>query len=197
MRVSLCLFTRVIFTIVITLFVNVDVSAGNEGIGQPKLGVYAPFVEYPKVGINVLGNSQYIYAAVGSKVRVSTANSIVTKANLDTGSDTTQTTRDWAHSQGLPNDDAGHILANRMGGSGKDPVNIFPQNLSVNRGAYRVFEGHIADCVANTAGVTATLDWTFTYTFSNDTRPNGVTYCVNYDKTPVCATAAMCQKFTN
>jgi len=188
----------VLFCIIIALseaFVNVT---DHKEIGKPdQLGIDDPFVDYPKAGTNVLGNSQYVYTAVGSKVRVSTAHSIVKQANLDTGSDTTQTTRDWAHSQGLPNDDAGHILANRLGGSGKDPVNIFPQNLSVNRGVYRVFEGHIADCVAGTAGVTATLDWTFTYPSSNATRPDGVTYCVKYDILPVCATASMCQKFTN
>jgi len=170
----------------------------NDIIGQPdRLGVDYPLVDYPKAGMNVFGSGQYYYVAVEGKVRVNTVHAVITKANLDTGSDTTTTTRDWAHSQGLPNDDAGHILANRLGGSGKDPVNIFPQNLSVNRGTYRVFEGLIADCLVGTPGVIASLDWMFTYLNATTTRPNGVTYCVEYDRTPICATSSVCQKFTN
>jgi len=45
---------------------------------------------------------------------------------MDTGSGTTQTTRDYARGKGHGNDDAGHIIANRLGGSGKDPINIIP-----------------------------------------------------------------------
>jgi len=152
---------------------------------------------YPQQGTNILGNAQYVYAAAGSKLRVTTAHATVTKENLDTGSDTTQTTRDWAHSQGLAGDDAGHILANRLGGSGKDPVNIFPQNVTINRGVYRVFEGHVADCVAGSTGLTAILDWTFSYSSGTDTRPIGVYYCVKYDKTPTCSYQSECKQFTN
>jgi len=73
-----------------------------------------------------------------SKLRVASAIATIDLSHLDIGSDTTDTTRTYARSLGLLDDDAGHILANRLGGSGRDPVNIFPQNLSINRGAYRV-----------------------------------------------------------
>jgi hypothetical protein len=50
----------------------------------------------------------------------------LTQSDMDTGSDTSQVTRDYCRNLGDPNDDAGHIIANRLGGSGRDPINIFP-----------------------------------------------------------------------
>ena len=43
--------------------------------------------------------------------------------------------------------DAGHILAHRLGGPGNQPINIFPQDLSVNRGAFNQYEDNIYDCI--------------------------------------------------
>jgi len=162
------------------------------------IGLDGVLAVYPVVGTNHLGPGTYVYASAGgSKLRVSTASASITRANLDTGSDTTETTRNWAHSQGLSTDDAGHILANRLGGSGKDPVNIFPQNPTINRGTYRVFEGKIADCLSSTTTkITATLTWSFSYGASTDTRPTGVHYCASYSaQTAACQNA--CQQFSN
>ena len=44
---------------------------------------------------------------------------------------------------GNQNCDAGHILANHLGGYGNIPTNIFPQNLNINRGSYADFENDI------------------------------------------------------
>lgn len=44
-----------------------------------------------------MGNASYFYNTVGSGLRISTAHAVVTPANLNTGSDTTETTREWAH----------------------------------------------------------------------------------------------------
>lgn len=52
------------------------------------------------------------------------------------------------------------ILANRLGGSGKEPVNIFPQSPTINRGVYRMFEAKIAECI-NATNITANLKWVF------------------------------------
>ena len=44
---------------------------------------------------------------------------------------------------GLPNDDVGHILANQFGGYANEiqgKGNIYPQNATVNRVAFRIFE---------------------------------------------------------
>ena len=69
---------------------------------------------------------------------------------MDKGSNTTSCTQ--AYSRKLDDDgtkdcDAGHILAHRLGGPGNQPINIFPQDLSVNRGAYNQFEDNIYDCI--------------------------------------------------
>jgi len=151
---------------------------------------------YPVAGRNTLGPTSYNYLQA-SKLRVSSATSKVDKSYLDTGSETTDAARTYARSLGLPTDDAGHILANRLGGSGKDPVNIFPQNLSINRGSWRVFEGRIFDCLNGTAAkISAALDWTFSYS-GNGTRPTSIVYCVKYSATPTCSSSNVCQTFTN
>lgn len=46
-------------------------------------------------------------------------------------------------------DQAGHLLAARLGGSGKDPRNLFPQNANCNMGAWKVFpEDDVATLLA-------------------------------------------------
>jgi len=154
-------------------------------------------VTYPVPGTNVLVPGSYVYNQVDSaRVRVFTARAEVTEANLDKGSDTTETTRNWAKYQGLPTDDAGHILANRLGGSGKEPVNIFPQNPTINRGQYRVFEGTIYECIKSSPGITASLTWTFSYAFPNSTRPTGIDYCARFTSSvPPCVNG--CRQFSN
>jgi hypothetical protein len=66
----------------------------------------------------------------------------ITKSDLDTGSDTTDASQAWAQCvAGLPGDDAGHVLGNQLGGSGRvDGMNLYPQNLSENRGLQRARE---------------------------------------------------------
>jgi len=130
---------------------------------------------FPVQGINIFQNMQYNYGTAGGKLRVEAAHGIVIGSNLDTGTDTDVTTRDYAHSLGLTTDDAGHILADRLGGSGKDPVNIFPQSPTINRGVYRIWEARIYDCVNST--LQATLDWVFHYSSPTETRPISVDYC--------------------
>lgn len=79
---------------------------------------------------------------------VTSASVTITKANLDKGSDTTSCTQDYSRSlddDGVKDCDAGHILAHRLGGPGNQPINIFPQDLSVNRGSWAQFEGVIYD----------------------------------------------------
>jgi hypothetical protein len=61
---------------------------------------------------------------------VISASTTVLKSNLDKGTDTTSCTQDYSRSlddDGVQDCDAGHILANRLGGSGNQPINIFPQ----------------------------------------------------------------------
>lgn len=39
--------------------------------------------------------------------------------------------------KGYEPNDAGHILGDQLGGSGKDPSNIIPQSAHFNRGAWK------------------------------------------------------------
>lgn len=101
----------------------------------------------------------------GSPV-VTSGSCTITEDDLASGSETNVRGRDWVRSlalhDGFTQDDAGHILANNLGGCGTCPINLFPQNLNINRGAYRIMEAAIANCVAQ-GGVTAQLAWSFRY----------------------------------
>jgi len=72
--------------------------------------------------------------------------------------------------------DAGHILANRLGGYGNEPINIFPQDLSINRGSYAQLESKIYDCMIDFDNAEGNLSWSFYYENTNSTKPNKVDY---------------------
>lgn len=125
---------------------------------------------------------------------MSSASVTVTLADMNKGSDTTSCTQDYSRSlddDGTKDCDAGHILANRLGGPGNQPINIFPQvlkfnfisliylniskDLHVNRGSYNQFEGEIYDCIQGGAS-SAYLSWTFTYASTTNTKPISLMY---------------------
>lgn len=89
--------------------------------------------------------------------------------------------------------DAGHILANRLGGPGNQPINIFPQDLSVNRGSYAQFEGDIYECISGGAS-SASLSWTFTYESTSHTKPYKVSYSATFEGGPC---TSLSQVFSN
>ncbi len=137
----------------------------------------------------------YIYATHSGHAVVTSASITITKSDLDHGSDTTSCTQEYSRSlddDGVKDCDAGHILANRLGGAGNQPINIFPQDLGVNRGAYAQFENAIYDCTK--AATSASLSWTFSYSSSTKTKPNKVHYSATF-KGGSCATLA--SDFTN
>lgn len=80
---------------------------------------------------------------------------------------------------GIQDCDAGHILANRLGGPGNQPINIFPQDLSINRGAYRTFEDSIYTCLTGGAS-SAKLSWKFIYSSNTQTKPVNVQYTAKF-----------------
>eukprot|EP00598_Pedospumella_elongata_P005209 CAMPEP_0184976932 /NCGR_PEP_ID=MMETSP1098-20130426/7762_1 /TAXON_ID=89044 /ORGANISM="Spumella elongata, Strain CCAP 955/1" /LENGTH=197 /DNA_ID=CAMNT_0027499873 /DNA_START=127 /DNA_END=720 /DNA_ORIENTATION=+ len=145
-------------------------------------------VPCPVSGTNTLVNAggetaTYVYAMHSGHAVVQSASTTVVKSNLDKGTDTTSCTQSYSRTlddDGVQDCDAGHILANRLGGSGNQPINIFPQDLSINRGSYAQYEGTIYDCVMNQGASSAKLSWTFTYSDSTRTKPNGVTYKADY-----------------
>ena len=87
----------------------------------------------------------YIQQDYGKFV-VSNASTILSYKTLDTGTSTNKCVEQYSYSLNDFNNtkvDAGHILAKRLGGLGTEPLNIFPQNYSINRGEYAQFENEI------------------------------------------------------
>lgn len=128
------------------------------------------------------GTGTYHYVDHNGTPVVDSASVTITKSNLDMGTDTTSCTQSYSRSlddDGVEDCDAGHILAHRLGGPGNQPINIFPQDLSVNRGAYAQFEDKIYDCVAG--GSTGSLSWTFGYDSTKQTKPVKVTYKATFN----------------
>nr|WP_258041445.1 DNA/RNA non-specific endonuclease [Pseudomonas syringae] len=97
----------------------------------------------------------------------------ITKADIKKGGTATNaSSRSWARSLGNPDDDAGHIIAKLLGGSGgKDGV--FPQLSKVNRGLFRDFERAIANEVKDNGPVD--LEIVFQYA-NGGTRPTKIHY---------------------
>ena len=144
-------------------------------------------VPCPVVGENdiIMGNGgskiSYIYEEHNGYPVVVFARGTVTPDSLNHGTDTTSCTRSYARmleDDGADNCDAGHILANHMGGYGNQPLNIFPQNSTINQGAYNQFESKVYDCILNsTYGF---LEWQFIYKTLQNTQPYKVTYYANF-----------------
>ena len=70
---------------------------------------------------------------------VSEAKATLLPESLGKGTDTTDCTRKYSRmleDDGYSNCDAGHILAKHLGGYGNEPLNIFPQNHSINSGIF-------------------------------------------------------------
>ena len=125
---------------------------------------------------------KYYYVTHNGNLVVTSASITISEANLDTGTDTTSCTQDYARmldDDGVQNCDAGHILANRLGGLGNQPINIFPQDSSINRGTWAQFEDNIYDCIQEGA-TSAELSWKFIYESTSHTKPYQVMYSVSY-----------------
>jgi hypothetical protein len=111
-------------------------------------------------------NITYTYATHGDFIVVVSAEGTITPESLD---------------HGEQDCDAGHILANRLGGYGNTPVNIFPQDASTNRGSYAQFEGDIYNCMKSGAKL-GSLQWKFTYDNVEKTMPSGVVYSAQFEE---------------
>jgi hypothetical protein len=126
---------------------------------------------------------------------VTSASVTITPNDLNKGTDTTDCTQSYSRTlddDGVKDCDAGHILANRLGGPGNQPINIFPQDLSVNRGAYAQFEDKIAGCMSGAKS--GALAWTFSYSSTTRTKPKGVEYTAKFSGG---SCTSLSQSFTN
>lgn len=165
-------------------------------------------VPCPEDGANYLdegGGSigTYYYAPNANGIEVvRSAKVTITKANLDQGTGTTKCTQDYSRTlddDGVEDCDAGHILAHSLGGPGNQPINIFPQDPHINRGAWAQYEGDIHDCLSSGSVESASLSWKFNYDKETDTKPISASYSIDYaggsQKDPDCVDKS--ETFTN
>ncbi len=113
-------------------------------------------------------------------IRFFVLNIVVTTQTIRKGSDPNQPIRAWAQSMGRRDDDAGHIIANVLGGTGRQRYNIFPQKKNINRGVWRMIESKIRRTVEETQKPAEMIVQLY-YPSSKSTRPNHLKYRVNVD----------------
>jgi hypothetical protein len=75
--------------------------------------------------------------------RVESAFARIEPQHLGSGTRTSEAARRGARQLGSAADDAGHLIANRLGGPGGAGY-VVPQNARINRGAFRLFEQQVA-----------------------------------------------------
>lgn len=145
-------------------------------------------VQCPQEGINnvIMGNGyaniDYIYEFHNDQLIITSASGTIYPESLSQGTETTDCTRKYSRmleDDGNQNCDAGHILANHLGGYGNIPTNIFPQNLNINRGSYADFENDIYECMISGAN-NADLKWVFYY-HNNHTMPYQIDYQADFE----------------
>ena len=102
--------------------------------------------------------------------RISQVNAKITKRNLDTGKNVTQSGRNRARETGLEGDHAAHIIGKNLGGHGR-PSNIVSLAPNVNRGPYKGFENWVKKSVGTHNGTEATVRFDYK---GNSQRPSMV-----------------------
>lgn len=94
--------------------------------------------------------------------------------HLNTGTAINQNAQNYARRMGNYNDNAGHILAKRLGGSGTDSRNIFPQSRNFNQGGWSQMESTVVDTVQNYGGAHYSVN--LLYHTTSDKRPYKIVY---------------------
>ncbi len=167
---------------------EVDTNYGNSTLAAKDTTCVCTTVSCPTAGNNELreGGSAdivYRYTMHGEQPVVTSAEGYVYPDSLGHGTDTTSCTQQYSRmmdDDGKADCDAGHILANHLGGLGNEPTNIFPQDAAMNRGVYAQFEGKIYDCIASSGCESGYLTWKFIYADSSRTKPDKVHYTASF-----------------
>lgn len=147
---------------------------GLQGGPRPQGYVARPTELFDAVGLRVSNVRQ----TTDSLGRPTSWTWTTSRPDIGTGTATNQYTRDFARSRGNDDDDAGHARPRNQGGSGTDPLNIFPQARGINRGQFRIFEAQVAQRVQDTG---TTADSTLTPTYEgNSFRPSSLNYNVQF-----------------
>ena len=168
----------VVFTSVASCYENTTLKSSSTCVCTT---VPCPVPGHNYLTYNGGGNGTYYYVTHGDNAVVSSAQAYITQKDLDEGTGTTSCTQDYSRTlddDGVQDCDAGHILAHRLGGPGNQPINIFPQDLSVNRGAFAQFEDAIYSCMAGAKS--GYLTWDFTYEDTSKTKPYKVKYTADF-----------------
>ncbi|CAF1146788.1 unnamed protein product [Adineta steineri] len=125
----------------------------------------------------------------GHKNRVEYVRAVITVQTIQTkGSATNDATRKFAREMGKPTDDAGHIIGNNLGGTGRNVYNIFPQSSNINRGAWSQEEKDIRNLVLTHKQPVEVIVQLY-YPTIDATRPNRFTYRAAYNG--ACHTASV------
>ncbi|XP_031634643.1 uncharacterized protein LOC116347958 [Contarinia nasturtii] len=96
--------------------------------------------------------------------------------HLNTGTAASQNAYKYAKQMGNIDDNAGHILSTRLGGSGTDLRNIFPQSRLFNHNIWSQIVNFVADTVERHGGAHFTVN--LLYDGIRDTRPYKIVYRV-------------------
>ncbi|XP_050439305.1 uncharacterized protein LOC126844884 [Adelges cooleyi] len=118
--------------------------------------------------IGLTGPVNY-YQRSGRNGRTESMEAFIYPRHLYTGTGTNGAAQAYARRMGHGNDDAGHLLASRLGGSGTDLRNIFPQSPNINRGVMAQTEAMVAE-VVNSYG-SARYNVNLEYADEDATRP--------------------------
>ena len=147
------------------------------------------YVDNPNFIFDILGWIVIPIYTRGLQNEILTAKATITSSDLGTGTKTNKKSIAQARGLGLDTDDAGHIIAKRLGGSG-DVDNVFPQDSHINRGQFKAFEAKIADAVKTYGSVDISIQLKYgkggtrpTYIIYSYTTPNGDTVTKRFKNT--------------
>lgn len=113
----------------------------------------------------------------GVNERVVEVKADLSASYLNKGTEPTDAGRRFIQTLGKRDDDAGHVIANRLGGSGSaNAENLFPQLPNINRGEFAQWEATIAKQLEDTKNKVS-IDIAFNYD-PKDSRPTGILYNV-------------------
>ncbi len=119
---------------------------------------------------------------IGQRGRIEYLKAEVFPRHLDTGGAVTKQVRDSIRMMGNTNDDAGHIIAQRLGGPGHVAYNFFPQSRSISRGIWRTEEDLVYNWLQHYPDLSfVRMSFNFVYqdhvmTDTYATRPNFFVY---------------------
>jgi len=133
--------------------------------------------------IEVAGTFTPVREAGGAQ-RLQSVSATITTNELDGGTGTNAKIRKYAQDNAGPGHskpDAGHLIARRLGGPGNNEDNIIPQEASINRGAYRVFEDEVYHIIDEHGQADVTVTLHYPAHDPNTLRPERIEYVVHYE----------------